>query len=792
MRLERGRLVRRTLALIAGALLLIAFAMLGAFQTLALLPLALGAPLALLALLLVPWSDGPRLDLFGEPREAARETGHRDAPHLDAAYLGAAQADAAHGDATIESLRDLQWEVREREARYRDLLNHQGDVILRRDQEQRLTFVNDSFCRTFGLEREAALSQVFELPVTSSDDQAPEPFAAEDQERHSCIVELGTARGPRWFVWEDFAIIDEDGTLSETQSVGRDITEQRAAELALADARDLAESASKAKSRFLASMSHEIRTPMNGILGMTGLLLDTELSPEQGTYARAISTSAKTLLGLIDEVLDFSKIEAGKVELHPQPFEIADAVQGVVELLAPRARDKGLEIGWCVSPELPRTVIGDEMRIRQILMNLVGNAIKFTERGGVALTLSFVPSDLQAVAERARVALRFAVRDTGPGVPPDAATRIFAEFEQGDSGPARRHGGTGLGLAISKRLVEEMGGRIGLASVPGAGATFTVDLALGVPAHVMTIGALWPRPDAAAKVLLALEGEIEGAMIGDLLVAVGANLVRAGLKDAERLASNAAATGVPVSALLTDRAGVEKGAQRLLTLLRKEGEGCRPPRAVVIVDPSERGDIPRFRELGFNGYLVRPIRPSSLLTQLFSTTEAEPALRVLPASASARRSSSAEEPQASVLLAEDNDINALLARTVIERSGARVVRAKNGAEAIAKARTALDEAPGKGFDLVLMDIHMPDMDGVEAAHHIRALYPDGARPGEARPPIVALTANAFAEDRASYLAAGLDDYLAKPFEKEDLAALVQRWRGDLAGAAEDDARSGAA
>ncbi len=777
--------MRRTLALIATALLLIAFAMLGAFQTLSLLSLALGAPLALLALLLVPWTDGPRLDLFGDHREAARETGHLDAAHLDAA-----QADAAHGDATIESLRDLQWEVREREARYRDLLNHQGDVILRRDQEQRLTFVNDSFCRTFGLEREAALSQVFALPVTSSDDHAPEPFPAEDQERRSCIVELATARGPRWFVWEDFAIIDEDGTLSETQSVGRDITEQRAAELALADARDLAESASKAKSRFLASMSHEIRTPMNGILGMTGLLLDTELSPEQGTYARAISTSAKTLLGLIDEVLDFSKIEAGKVELHPQPFEIADAVQGVVELLAPRARDKGLEIGWCVNPELPRTVIGDEMRIRQILMNLVGNAIKFTERGGVALTLSLVPSDLQA--ERARVALRFAVRDTGPGVPPDAATRIFAEFEQGDSGPARRHGGTGLGLAISKRLVEEMGGRIGLTSVPGAGATFTVDLVLGVPAHVTTIGALWPRPDAAAKVLLALEGEIEGAMIGDLLVAVGASLVRAGLKDAPRLASNAAATGVPVSALLTDRAGVEKGAHRLLALLRKEGEGCRPPRAVVIVDPSERGDLPRFRELGFNGYLVRPIRPSSLLTQLFSTTEVEPALRVVPACPTARRSSLAEEPQRSVLLAEDNDINALLARTVIERSGARVVRAKNGAEAIAKARTALDEAPGKGFDLVLMDIHMPDMDGVEAAHHIRALYPQGARPGEARPPIVALTANAFAEDRVSYLAAGLDDYLAKPFEKEDLAALVQRWRGDLAAAAEDDARPGAA
>jgi PAS domain S-box-containing protein len=691
---------------------------------------------------------------------------------------------AARPEASLESLRDLQWELREREARYRDLLDHQGDVILRRDKEQRLTFVNDAFCRTFGLKREAALGRVFDLPETNAEQETPATLGT-DTDRRSRIVELTTAAGPRWFVWEDFAITSAEGTLCETQSVGHDITEQRAAEIALAEARDQAESASKAKSRFLASMSHEIRTPMNGILGMTGLLLDTALSPEQRTYARAISTSANTLLGLIDEVLDFSKIEAGKLELRAEPFEIADAVQGVIELLAPRARDKGLKVGWFVNPDLPRTVIGDELRIRQVLMNLVGNAIKFTERGGVALTLGRAQGEAEASGAARRVGLRFVVRDTGPGVPPQAIERIFAEFEQGDSRPARRHGGTGLGLAISKRLVDAMGGRIALASMPGEGASFTVELPVTIAPHFQSIGADWPRPEAGAKVLLALDGEIEGEMIGDLLVAVGARILRAGLKDALRIAPEVTATRASLSALITDRAGVEQGAQRLLALMRQGDASGRGSRAVVIVDPSERVDIPWLREQGFDGYLVRPIRPLSLLTQLFGTLDAERGPKALLALAAAQRKTAPAGRQPSVLLAEDNDINALLARTVLEKACARVVRAKNGTDAIEQARNALTQATG--FDLVLMDIHMPDMDGVEAARHIRSLYPESARPGEGRPPIVALTANAFAEDRASYLAAGLDDYLAKPFEKEDLAALFDRWRRRSPGVAEDAA-----
>jgi PAS domain S-box-containing protein len=679
---------------------------------------------------------------------------------------------APGADPTLESLRDLQWELKEREARYRDLLDHQGDVILRRDNERRLTFVNDAFCKTFGLTREAALGRVFTLPANDAGAVGHAHFAGG---RRSRTLELETTAGPRWFLWEDFAIIGPDGHLTEMQSVGHDITEQRAVELALAEARDQAESASEAKSRFLASMSHEIRTPMNGILGMTGLLLDTELSPEQRTYARAISTSAKTLLGLIDEVLDFSKIEAGKLELRAEPFDIADAVQGVVELLSPRARDKGLTIGCFVSPDVPRTVIGDGLRIRQVLMNLVGNAIKFTEKGGVALLLEPNGNGAAARDGTERAGLRFTVRDTGPGVPPQAAERIFAEFEQAESGPARRHGGTGLGLAISKRLIDAMGGCITLASVPGEGASFTVELPLAVPRNVPSVGADWPRPQPGAKVLLALDGAIEGETIGDLLASMGARLMRAGVEDALRITADIAATRSSLSAFLTDRAGVEKGADRLLARLRSDGAKGVPLRAIVIIDPSERGDIKRLREQGFDGYLMRPIRPRSLLTQLFGSMEAEPVSPLLALAGPARRVLTAHGAEASVLLAEDNDINALLARTILEKCSVRVVRAKNGHEAIAKARAELAQHEGRGFDLVLMDIHMPDMDGVEAARHIRSLYAEEARPGEGRPPIVALTANAFAEDRAAYLGAGLDDYLAKPFEKEDLAALFDRW-----------------
>jgi CheY-like chemotaxis protein len=305
-----------------------------------------------------------------------------------------------------------------------------------------------------------------------------------------------------------------------------------------------------------------------------------------------------------------------------------------------------------------------------------------------------------------------------------------------------------------------------------------------VPQGAAKLGASWPKPTVREKVLVVLEGAVEAGLICDLLVAMGAAVARVPLKDAARVAAGAAATAVPFTALLTDRGAVQAGAAQLIGLLKPDRTVHRTPRAVVLIDPAERGDIPSFRSEGFEFYLVRPVRPMSLLTQLFAdqilaTEVASPVRVAFPISLAAGKG-------ASSLLAEDNDINALLACTMLEKSGARVVRVRNGAEAVARACSELDQGNGQGFDLVFMDIHMPDIDGVEAARRIRALYPANARPAEGRPPIVALTANAFAEDREFYLEAGLDDYLAKPFEKADLAALFARWRPH----AERDDRAG--
>ena len=287
----------------------------------------------------------------------------------------------------LEALKDIQWEVRENEARYRDLLDNQADLILRRDAQGCLTFVNQAFCRVFGVDRNSVLGRPFAPRVLDGDNATPlAPGGALRQQRYA--QEIETARGPRWFEWEEHAVQGHEPAACEVQCLGRDITERRSSEADLKEARKQAEAANRAKSRFLAAMSHEIRTPMNGILGMTSLLGDTELTPEQRTYAHAIQRSARTLLSLIDEILDFSKIEADKLQLNSVPLAIDECVQGVVELLAPKAYEKGIEIAWAVDPSVPRQLMGDEVRVRQIVTNLVGNAIKFTDSGGVLVTVA--------------------------------------------------------------------------------------------------------------------------------------------------------------------------------------------------------------------------------------------------------------------------------------------------------------------------------------------------------------------------------------------------------------------
>ena len=335
---------------------------------------------------------------------------------------------------------------------------------MRRDGEGRITFVNDAFCALAGAPREALAGSTFALEVIEQGDTALKPDGTRVHDQ-----KIAGRDGARWIAWRDVVVRAGAANGAEVQSVGRDVTDRVEAERALCEARDQAEAASRAKSRFLAMVSHEIRTPLNGIIGMADLLLDTALTPEQTTYAKAVKTSGDTLLSLIEEILDFSKIEAGRLDLAIAPFDLAALLEETVELIAPRAQAKGLEIASYLEDGLPRQVMGDAARLRQVLLNLAGNAVKFTEAGGVAVLVE---------AGAGPHEISFLVRDTGIGIAPAQQSRIFGEFEQADSGAARRFSGTGLGLAISQRIVEHMGGGIAVESAPGAGSTFRVTLAV--------------------------------------------------------------------------------------------------------------------------------------------------------------------------------------------------------------------------------------------------------------------------------------------------------------------------
>ncbi|HXW30953.1 MAG TPA: ATP-binding protein [Xanthobacteraceae bacterium] len=628
--------------------------------------------------------------------------------------------------------------------RARSLLEAQGDVIVRRDASACITYANDAFCALMGQSREALIGSRFFPAVRQQG-----TVAVLDDGTRLHDQELETATGARWIAWREAAV--PGSAAGDTQSVGRDITERVHNAQALREARDQSEAANRAKSRFLAMVSHEIRTPLNGILGMSDLLLDTELSAEQTTYARAVKTSGDALMSLIEEILDFSKIEAGKLDLEPRPFGLRTLVEDVAELLAPRAQAKGLEIAVFVDDDVPGDVIGDATRLRQVLLNLTGNAIKFTDRGGAAI-----------VVERGGSpdTVTFAVRDTGVGIAEDAQQRIFLEFEQAEGGLTRRFGGTGLGLAISKRIVERMGGAILITSAPGAGSTFSFSVPLP-RADGSADAPPAPRLDAAS-VLIVAPGPIEAPLMARRLSCWGA---RTCLVGDERVAA-ALLPERPWDTMLVDHA---LGLPALEALAQNVAVRQR----LVVLTPADRGDWPALQAAGFTGYLVKPVRAASLAARLSGEAQrGEGEAIAAPAFADVTDPEGAPAGGLAVLVAEDNEINALLTRALLVRLGHRPTLAANGAIAVESFVAA--RAAAMPYDLVLMDVNMPELDGLEAARRIRATEIAAGAPPT---PIIALTANVFAEDREACLAAGMNGVLVKPLDRERLADALARRLG---------------
>ena len=634
-----------------------------------------------------------------------------------------------------------------------DIVEAQSDLLIRRKPDGMISFVNGAYCRAFARNREDLVGTKFEPTTRGSHARLTANFPFIGDQGRFYDLEVETDQGWRWLAVQEVPIRDKSGTLIEIQSVARDITERKQVEEQLRAARDEAEAASRAKTMFLATMSHEIRTPMNGILGMTGLLLDSDLTPEQCNYATTVRESGEALLALINDILDFSKIEAGKMHLESELFDVHGLVESVAELLAPRAHEKGLAIETIIDAHVPENYSGDAARLRQVLVNLAGNGIKFTEAGGVTIRSSFAPG--RQPGDDGKIRLLFEVTDTGIGVPKEARDAIFEHFVQADSSHARRFGGTGLGLAISKRIIEAMGGRLGLDTEQGKGSTFWFMVPLETDETKRE-----PQDTeffSSLNIVLASRSAIVSSSMRRKLEAIGAQVAVA--KTPEE-ALKLIETHKP-NTLIGDSDLTEEAARQLLVDAKVIDAEIR---SIVLLTPENRGDLEGLKRHGYGAYLIKPVREISLLRALKAVHGREAFPQALPIDGGLQKSEQALRRlrPMRILLAEDNQVNALLATALLTRNGHRVDPVTNGEEAI--------EALGRAeYDVILMDVHMPGMDGLEATRRIRAL--EGPRSAT---PIVAVTANAMDDDRRRCLDAGMNDFITKPLAPGALLDLLSR------------------
>jgi PAS domain S-box-containing protein len=677
-------------------------------------------------------------------------------------------------------------ELRTGEERYRSLFENANDSILCLTPDGILTNVNRGLEVMLGWPREAMIGRHYREFLTPASVAFTEERTRRIQagEKVSSIYEVEAVRRDGTVIPLEARsrfIRDAAGRPTGILAIHRDITERKRMEEELRRAKEGAEAASQAKSEFLANMSHEIRTPMNGILGMLELALTTPLTPEQREYLDLAKDSADALLGVLNDILDFSKIEAGKLHLDPCEFHLRDRLSDTVQALAPRAHQKGLELLCHVEPEVPDTLVGDLGRLRQVIMNLIGNAIKFTDRGEVSLGVSLAaPTSPESAAQAppprdpdSRV-LHFAVRDTGIGIPVDKRRLIFDPFAQADGSTTRKYGGTGLGLAISSQLVTLMGGRIWVESEVGTGSTFHFTARFGI-----LPGAQPPAPAEAdlrdLPVLVVDDNATNRHILTELLTRWRLKPTPAASgREAIAALRRAAQAGTPFPLMLLDVCMPEMDGFALAAQIRQRPE-LAGTAVILLTSGGQPDDAARCRELGISRCLMKPVRQSDLQRALFDARQNSAAagpqvsLPALPPRGLSAPRAAEQAPghaRLRILLVEDNAVNQTLAVRLLEKQGYSVAVVNNG-------REALDALAEGHFDVVLMDVQMPEMDGLEATAAIRARE----RLTNTHLPIVAMTAHAMQGDRERCLAAGMDGYVSKPLKPADLFAAIE----DVAG-----------